>query len=93
MTKAEIMAVEHLSVNEEVQGKFYHVHVAEGYMLTSWNEGDDIKDYQGFECLYMPIADDYVDFRVITKEEHDALNAQAEAAKEVRIEEHVVEED
>lgn len=87
MNKENLMKVEHLDINQVEDGLFHHVHVEEGYMLTSWNENDDIKEYQGFECLYMPIADEYVDFRVISKEEHDSLEAQAEEAREAEREE------
>lgn len=81
MTKEQIKNMPHLAINEEVEGLFYHVHVEDGYMLTSWDVVEDIKDYQGFECLYMPLAEPFVDFRVITKEEHDRLEAAAEEAR------------
>lgn len=78
----------HLAINEEVKGLYHHVHVEDGYMLTYWNESDDPKDYQGCECLYMPLGDEYPDFRVITREQHIDLDAKAEALREAERNEH-----
>lgn len=74
MTQEQILKMEHLSIAEVKPGKFVHVHAEEGYRITSWGEDEDIKNYSGSICMYMPIRDSYDDdYRTITVEEHDEL--------------------
>lgn len=68
MTKQELLNLEHLSIAEETV--FVHVHTEEGFIITDYKEGDEITNYSGSECMYMPIKDEYVDYRIITVEEH-----------------------
>lgn len=87
MTQKELLNLEHLSIAEVK--KFVHIHTEEGYVMTSWNDGDDVKEYAGSVCYYMPIRDDYDDYRVITKEKHneyeklrdEAMQAEEEAMR------------
>lgn len=74
MTQEQILKMEHLSIAEVKPGKFVHVHAEEGYRITSWGEDEDIKNYSGSICMYMPIRDSYDDdYRTITVEEHNEL--------------------
>lgn len=84
MTQQEILNLPNLKIAELRTGMFLHIHAADGYMITSWHEGDDIKDYSGSFCMWMPIRDNYDgDYRVITKQEHDDLEAKSIIAIEV----------
>lgn len=74
MTREQVLSLDHLAVAEATV--FVHLHTEDGWILTNWKEGDDIKEYSGSECYYMPIRDEYKDFRVITVEEHNELEKQ-----------------
>lgn len=74
MTQEQILKLEHLKTAEVKPGMFVHVHTEDGYIITSWVDTDDIKDYSGSVCLYMPIMDTYTeDYRIITTAEHEEL--------------------
>lgn len=73
MTQKQLLEMEHLSIKEVKPGMFVHVHTEDGYMITPWFEGDDIKEYMGTVCMYMPIRETYDDYRIITVEEHNEL--------------------
>lgn len=86
MTKQEILNLPHLKISEEIEGKFVHIHAEEGFIITNWNESKDIKDYQGSECIYFPIRDEYDDHRIISNSEHDLLlEKQKMAIEELKI--------
>ena len=78
MTREELLNLEHLAIAEVT--KFVHIHTEEGYFMTDWKEGQDIKEYSGSVCYYMPIRDTYVDYRIITAEEHNELERLQEEA-------------
>lgn len=84
MTQKELLNLEHLSIAEVK--KFVHIHTEDGYIMTSWNDGDDVKEYAGSVCYYMPIRNEYEDYRIITLKEHNDLeNQRDEAIKEFEI--------
>lgn len=78
MTRDELLNLEHLAIAEVT--KFVHIHTEEGYFMTEWMEGQDIKEYSGSVCYYMPIRDTYADYRIITAEEHAELERLQEEA-------------
>lgn len=78
MTRDELLNLEHLAIAEVT--KFVHIHTEEGYFMTEWMEGQDIKEYSGSVCYYMPIRDTYADYRIITAEEHTELERLQEEA-------------
>ena len=78
MTRQEVLSLPNLAIAEVT--KFVHLHAAEGYVITEWMEGNDIKEYSGSNCYYMPIKDEYQEFRVITFEEDRRLEALREEA-------------
>lgn len=83
MTKQELLNLEHLKIAEETI--FVHIHTEDGWFMTSWNEGDDIKEYSGSVCYYMPIRDTYEDYRIITIDEHNRLEKERDIAVEDEI--------
>lgn len=86
MTQEQILKMDNLEVAEVKAGMFVHVHAKEGYRITSWGEHEDIKNYSGSICMYMPIRDSYDDdYRTITVEEHEALEARAREAYEAEM--------
>lgn len=88
MTQEQILKMDNLEIAEVKPGMFVHVHAKEGYRITSWGEHEDIKDYSGSICMYMPIRDNYDDdYRTITIEEHEALEERAREAHEAEIRE------
>lgn len=78
MTREQVLSLDHLATAEVT--KFLHIHSEEGWIITSWKEDGDIKEYSGSVCYYMPIRDEYEDYRVITEEDHKELEAQREKA-------------
>lgn len=76
MTREELLKLDNLAIAEVT--KFVHIHTKEGFYMTEWKEGQDIKEYSGSVCYYMPIRDTYDDYRVITEEEHNKLMKQQE---------------
>lgn len=67
MTKEQILKLDNLSVAEERPGMFVHIHAKEGFVITNWNEGDDIMNYTSGACMWLPIMDNYAgDYRTIT---------------------------
>lgn len=87
MTQEQILKMENLEVAEVKPNMFVHVHAKEGYRITSYNpETDDIKNYSGSVCMYMPIRDAYDDdYRTITVEEHEAFEEQSRLAHEAEM--------
>lgn len=78
MTKQELLNLNHLKIAEETI--FVHIHTEDGWIMTSWNENDDIREYSGSACYYMPIRDTYDNYRLITVEEHNRLTQLLEEA-------------
>lgn len=72
MKLKEVLGLDHLKIAEK--GKFVHIHAEEGYVITSClvdeSDEDSILEYNGSECYYMPIIEDYPDYRIITLDEH-----------------------
>ena len=88
MTQEQILKMDNLEIAEVKAGMFVHVHAKEGYRITSWGEHEDIKNYSGSICMYMPIRDSYDDdYRTITVEEHEALEERAREAHEAEMRE------
>jgi hypothetical protein len=71
MTRKEILNLPHLLISEVLPNKFVHLHCEDGYILTDYTEGKNIKDYYGSVCVYFPIKDEYDTYRVITQAEHE----------------------
>jgi hypothetical protein len=76
MTINEILNLGHISSSEVPN--YTRIQTEEGYYMTDWKEGQDIKEYSGSVCYYMPIIDTYADYRIITAEEHNELMKQQE---------------
>ena len=81
MLKEELLKLDNLSISEEKPGYFVHIHTKEGYILTSW-DGEDIKEYSGSVCAFMPIRDEYPEYRIIGVEEHLKLQEEQRIAFE-----------
>lgn len=74
MTQEQLLKMEHLKIAEVKPGMFVHIHAEEGYIITPWGEHEDIKEYSGSTCMWMPIRDSYDDdYRTITQAEHEEL--------------------
>ena len=78
MTKYELLNLPHLKIARETI--FVHVHTEDGWVLTSWKEGDDIREYSGGVCYYMPIRDTYEDYRLVTIDEHNQYEKERDEA-------------
>lgn len=86
MTQDQILKMDHLMVAEVKPNMFVHIHAEDGYIITAWNENEDIKNYSGSVCLYMPIRDSYDDdYRIITVAEHNELDKRQKVAIEAEI--------
>ena len=78
--------MEHLKVAEVKPNMFVHIHAEDGYIITAWGENEDIKDYSGSVCMYMPIRDSYDDdYRTITVAEHEELERRQREAHEAEM--------
>ena len=72
MTQEQLLKMEHLKIAEVKPGMFVHIHAEDGYIITPWGEHEDIKEYSGSTCMWMPIRDSYDDdYRTITQAEHE----------------------
>ena len=92
MTQQEILNLNNLKIAEVKPNMFLHIHAEDGYRITTWNDGDDIKRYVGSVCMYMPIREDYDGtYRVITVAEHEALETACKEAHEVEYEKNMQE--
>ena len=71
MTLAEITALPHVRI-ENVEGKYNHLWVTDDHYLTDYQDSQDIKEYNGFDDAFFPLAGDmFPDYRVITKAQHE----------------------
>ena len=52
---------------------FWMISCPEGCKITSWKEGDDIKDYASFEIAYCPKDADLSIYHCISAEDDKAL--------------------
>lgn len=87
MTQEQILKMEHLKVAEVKPNMFVHVHAEDGYIITAWGEHEDIKNYSGSVCMYMPIRDSYDDdYRTITVEEHNEFQRLCDEAHNAEME-------
>lgn len=77
MTKDNLLQLEHTT---SVQGEYIALTADSGYRITSWKEGEDIAAFSSFTQSYLPIKDSYPDYRVITQEEADRLQAECDKA-------------
>ena len=83
MTQEQLLKMEHLKIAEVKPNMFVHVHAEDGYIITAWGEHEDIKEYSGSTCMWMPIRDNYDDdYRTITVAEHEELEQRQREAFE-----------
>lgn len=76
MTQENLLKMDNLKIAEVKPNMFVHVHAKDGYVITSWGEDEDIKNYSGSVCMWMPIRDSYDDdYRTITVAEHEELES------------------
>ena len=83
MTIDEILNLGHISSSEVPN--YTRIQTEDGYYMTAWTEGDDIRKYAGSNVYYLPVREnyDYPDLRVITVEEHKRLSAERDAELEI----------
>ena len=60
----------------EIKTKFQIVTPEEGYVLTNYKEGDDIRSYDSFMSCYCPLDCDHSHIREITVAEDAVLTAE-----------------
>ena len=77
MTRDNLLQLEHTA---STVGEYITITAAGGYRITSWKEGEDIAAFSSFTQSYLPIKDSYSDYRVITQEEADRLQAECDKA-------------
>ena len=83
MTQEQLLKIEHLKIAEVKPNMFVHIHAEDGYVITSWSDKDDIKDYNSSTCMWMPIRDSYDnEYRTITVAEHEELEKRCKEALE-----------
>lgn len=67
----------------EYTGNTLHLHCKEGYFLTDFKEGDDYLLYNDFFCSFLVIQEEYPNYQVITKLQHDEnLEKRTQAIKD-----------
>ena len=57
----------------EYKEKFKILKADEGKVLTAWNEGEDILNFNSFSAIYSPLDADFSIYREITKEQGETL--------------------
>lgn len=87
MKQSELKNIEHLSIYEE-KPKFIHLQTEAGYVLTSYKEGEDIKEYHSTVCCYTPYREDYPDYRTVTVAEDLEYKQLRDEALEKELEEN-----
>ena len=75
-------------MNIELKPKFKVITSAEGYVITTYKETEDIKGYSSFTIAYAPLNADLSDYREITIAEDEAyMEAMEKAIKEEELNE------
>lgn len=52
---------------------FNKITCSEGCLMTTWKEGDDIKEYSASTLIYAPTSVDTSVYRCVTEEKHNEL--------------------
>ena len=60
----------------EIKAKFQIVTPEDGFVLTNYKEGDDIRSYDSFKSCYCPLDCDHSHIREITVAEDAVLTAE-----------------
>ena len=60
-----------IELNEKYN--FNKITCTENHYITSWKEGDDIKEYSSSTLIYAPTSVDTSVYRCVTEEEHNKL--------------------
>jgi hypothetical protein len=60
----------------EIKAKFQIVTPEDGFVLTNYKEGDDIRTYSSFKSCYCPLDCDHSHIREITVAEDAVLTAE-----------------
>ena len=88
MTQEQLLKMDHLKIAEVKPGMFVHIHAEDGFIITAWGEHEDIKEYSGSTCMWMPIRDNYDDdYRTITTAEHEEFERRCIEAHEAEMKE------
>lgn len=66
----------------EIKAKFQIVTPEEGFVLTNYKEGDDIRTYGSFKSCYCPLDCDHSHIREITVAEDAVLTAERDKVLE-----------
>lgn len=69
MTREELLGLPHLATTEIANDNVY-LSFEIGYLLTDFIDNGDYYDYKAYNCMYLPIQEEYPEYIVITKEEH-----------------------
>lgn len=64
----------------ETKEKFIVLTAEDGQSLTTWKEGDDIKEFNASKLIYCPLSFDYSAYRDIDDKEVEKLNKEQEEA-------------
>lgn len=89
MTKNELMNLAHLDVAEEK--RLLHLHTEAGWVICNYTEDMEITNYCSTNCLYLPIADEYMEtYSTITVEQDAIYTAELEA--EMKLNEEIIED-
>ena len=67
MTQQEILNLPNLKIAEVKPNMFVHIHTEDGFVITTWNEGDEIEHSSGSPCMWMPIRDGRTENKHSTK--------------------------
>lgn len=65
----DLQKIEALEVCEYT-GNTLHLHCKQGYYLTEFT-GDDYLKYTDFFCTFLPIKEEYPNYKLLTNEQHN----------------------
>lgn len=71
-----------MTIEKKEEFAFVHLVADEGKMLTDWKEDYDIKYFSASQQIYCALGRNIEEFREISKEEAEALEAQKQEAFE-----------
>ena len=87
MTLEDLFKLPHLTTTEKAE-KWIHLHTEEGYYLTTYTEDKEIEEFDGYNCIYAPIQEEYPEYHIIDAEMYQKLYDEREIAIEKKNEEN-----
>ena len=87
MTREELLGLPHLATTEIANDNVY-LSLEIGYLITDFIDNGDYYDYKAYNCMYLPIQEEYPEYHIIDAEMYKKLYDEREVAIEKKNEEN-----